>query len=178
VTEHTTLARPYAKAAFELAQQEGNLGAWSAMLDSLATAVSEPEVHALIGSPRVHAGQVVDVLLALGGEQLSAEARSLVHLMADAGRLALLPTVAALFEGMRADAEGRMEAQVVSARPLSQAQKRKISDALQGRFQREVKLRCRTDRSLIGGAVIHAGDLVIDGSVQGQLGRLAATLTR
>jgi F-type H+-transporting ATPase subunit delta len=177
MTEHTTIARPYAKAAFELAQRDEGLAAWSRTLDSLATVVSEPAVSTLIGNPRVDREQLVDLLLSCGGEPLQEEARSLVRVMAEAGRLPLLPAVAALFEVMRADAEGRMEAQVVSARPLSPAQKRKISDALKERFHREVKLRCKTDRSLIGGAVIHAGDLVIDGSVQGQLARLATALT-
>jgi F-type H+-transporting ATPase subunit delta len=178
MTEQTTIARPYAKAAFELAEREADLAGWSEILAALAAAVTHPDVAPLVGNPRVDQGQVVDLLLAMGGERFNKNAQSMLRLMADSARLQLLPRVAALFDALRAEAEGRMEAYVVSARPLTQAQKRKVAEALKMRFQREVKLRCKTERALIGGAVIHAGDLVIDGSVQGQLARLAAALTR
>ena len=151
---------------------------WTEVLGLLAEVVSHPELSRLIGSPRLSRDQLTDLVLKACGDRLDGEANNIVRLMGEAGRLALLPTVATLFEQLRAEAEGEMEAHVVSARPITQAQRRRISDALKARFGREVKLHCKTDRSLLGGAVIHAGDVVIDGSAQGQLARLTAALSR
>lgn len=151
---------------------------WAEALGLLAEVASHPDMARLIGSPRLSRQQLTDLVLNACGEKLDGEAVNIVRLMGEAGRLALLPTVATLFDQLRAEAEGEMEAHVVSARPITQAQRRHISDALKVRFGREVKLHCKTDRSLLGGAVIHAGDLVIDGSAHGQLARLRAALSR
>lgn len=174
--EKSTIARPYAKAVFDLARARGDLPQWSEILGILVTAVQQREVAGMIDDPRVTRERVVRTLLSIGGDRLSAQAQNLVRLLAEKDRLAVLPELRQLYEEMRAEAERTVEAEVVSAQPLTTEQQQKIIDMLRARLKREVDLRVRTDQSLLGGAVIHAGDLVIDGSARGQLARLAATL--
>ncbi|ROR34332.1 F0F1 ATP synthase subunit delta [Inmirania thermothiophila] len=176
MAELITVARPYARAVFELARERGELELWSRRLQDLAAVAATPEVAALVRSPRVGKERVYALLVELVGEQLGAEGRNLLRLLVENRRLALLPAIAEAYEALRMEAEGRVRAEVVSARPLEEAQAERIRAALERRLGRKVELGHRVDESLIGGAVIRAGDLVIDGSVRGRLQRLAAEL--
>jgi len=177
MAETTTAARPYAQAAFDVARAAGKLKNWSSFLSDAAALVSDPGVRGLIGNPRVVKAQLQGVILdALGGAP-DQQGKNFIALLTENRRLTLLPDIAALFETSRAEAEGTLRVQVTSATALSDEQRRLLAAALKKRFQREVELHCDTDKNLIGGAIIRAGDRVIDGSVRGKLQRLAQTLS-
>ncbi|MFZ1547808.1 MAG: F0F1 ATP synthase subunit delta, partial [Candidatus Nitrotoga sp.] len=169
MAEAITVARPYAQAAFDEARELGELKSWSDMLQSLAQVVINPEVRAIITSPRIIKSQLVDLMLALPGDKMSEIQQSFVKLLVEGQRLTLLPEIVMLFEVMRAEAEKNVDVIVTSAFDLSEAQKQKIAEALQKRMGREIRLSCETDRKLLGGVVIRAGDKVIDGSARTHL---------
>ncbi|MEW5756883.1 MAG: F0F1 ATP synthase subunit delta [Pseudomonadota bacterium] len=178
MAEKSTIARPYAKAVFELAKAEGKFGGWSDMLRALAAVAGDPAAQKVFRSPSVSKEQVVSLIADVLGNTLSADGLNLVKLLAENKRLALLPEIAAMFEQLRAEAEKTIDAEVISAFEVSAAEQQKIKAALKNRMGREVNLSVRIDPSLIGGAIIKAGDLSIDGSVAGKLQRLATTLSR
>lgn len=177
MAEQVTVARPYAQAVFELGSAQKDLGRWSAMLALLVEMVSVPEVWELIHSPRLSRGEIGELLIAIGGDKLTDEGRNLVRLLADNHRLDIAPELAGLFEHLRAEAEGAVAAEAISAQPLTQDQKSRIVAALKKKLGRDVSLTCTVDATVLGGAVIRAGDLVIDGSARGKLERLAAELS-
>jgi F-type H+-transporting ATPase subunit delta len=176
--ERTTLARPYAEAVFRLARERQNLAAWSETLKLAAAVAADPQMTRLIDNPRVPRARFVEFFLDVCGKKIDADGANLVRLLAENRRLALLPEIAALYEELRATAEARVEAEVVSAIEVSAAQLKTIAAALKKRLGREVTLATRLDPSLVGGIVIRAGDLVIDGSVRGKLQLLATHLTK
>jgi len=178
MTERTTLARPYAEAVYRLAHERKTLKAWSEMLQLVAAVAADPQVATLIDNPRVARERFVDFFLDICGKKLDADAANFIRLLSENHRLVLLPEIAALYETLRAQAEGRVEAEVVSATEVSAAQLKDIAAALKKRLGRDIDLSTRIDPALIGGIVIRAGDLVIDGSVQGKLRALATHLNR
>ena len=178
MAEKITIARPYAQAVFDIAQGQGKLAEWSQALELLTVVASDARVEQLLGNPHVSAEQLVTLVTDVCGKALSAEAVSLVRVLAENRRLGLLPELTALYEALRAEAEKTVQAEVTSAYPLTEEQKAGIAASLKRRLGREVQLTCTTDESLIGGAVIRAGDLVIDGSVTAHVSRLAAALAR
>lgn len=174
--ERSTLARPYAEAIFRLALERKALKAWSEMLQLAATVAADPQVAALIDNPRVTRERFVAFFLDVAGKKLDKDAANFIRLLSENHRLALLPEIASLYELLRAQAEGRVEAEVISASAVSDAQLKDIAAALKKRLGRDIDLSTRIDPALIGGIVIRAGDLVIDGSVQGKLRALATHL--
>lgn len=177
MAENATAARPYAQAAFDVARAAGKLKNWSGWLGAAAALVSDAKVRELIGNPRVAKAQVQGFMLdALGGAP-DQQAKNFIRLLTENRRLTLLPDIATLFEASRAEAEGTLRVQVTSATALSDEQQRTLAAALKKRFQREVALHCDMDKNLIGGAIIRAGDRVIDGSARGKLQRLAQVLS-
>jgi F-type H+-transporting ATPase subunit delta len=178
MSEITTIARPYARAVFEMARSTDSLAEWSSQLELLATIAATPEVAALIESPRLTRQERAETVARVAEGHIQPAATNLLRLLADNDRLSILPDVAAIYEHLRADAEGSVEAQVTSAYPLGQGEQDEIAAGLRKRLGREVRLVCEVDETLLGGALIHVGDLVIDGSVRGRLGRMAATLSR
>ncbi|OOG27873.1 F0F1 ATP synthase subunit delta [Thioalkalivibrio denitrificans] len=178
MSELTTLARPYAKAVFEAAQAAGNLAGWSDQLGFMAAVAHDPAMRVYLDNPRLTRESAAQTFISVCEGHIDGQGKNLVRMLADNGRIGLLPEIAALFEVMRAGAEGKVEAKVVSARPVADEQKAEIAAALRKRLGRDVELVCEIDENLIGGAVIRAGDLVIDGSMRGRLERLAASLSR
>lgn len=172
MAEAITIARPYAAAIFALAQEKGDLQIWSELLEVTAQCADNTEVQAILTSPAVSDEQAVDLLADVAGK-LPADARNFLLLLAENNRLLLLPEIATLFAQMRAEAEQMMTAEVITARALTDAQKTKIAAALKKRLGKQVTLTEQVDESLLGGAIIRAGDLVIDGSALGKLNRLA-----
>jgi F-type H+-transporting ATPase subunit delta len=173
MAEAITIARPYANAVFAIAQEKGELKAWSDLLVVLGQCALEPEMQSIITSPAVSDEQVVTLLAEIAGDAMTADAQHFLSLLAENDRLLLLPEITVLFEELRAEAEKTMVADVISAKALSAEQKDKISAALKQRLGRDVTLNASVDESLLGGAIIQAGDLVIDGSALGKLNRLA-----
>ena len=178
MAEKNTIARPYAQAAFEIAQADNDLQGWSDMLKLLASVVSDDLMQSVISNASIEIDKVVDILLGVCGDQLNDKGKNFVKVLAESRRLTVLPEIAALYEAQRAEAEKTIEAEVASAFPLSEAQQQQIAAALKKRLGREVNLVARTDESIVGGAIVRAGDLVIDGSITGQLDKLAANLMR
>lgn len=176
MAEITTVARPYAKAAFQYAQAKSQLGAWSEMLGLLAGVVSDADFHALLVKPELSAGEQADVLLKVCGDKLNADVSNFVRQLAGNKRLDALPAISALFDTLRAEAEGALDVDVTAAYALDERQQQALAATLSRKLSRQVNLSCQVDAGLIGGALIRAGDLVIDASVRGKLGKLGATL--
>jgi F-type H+-transporting ATPase subunit delta len=177
MAEAITVARPYAQAAFLFANEHHTLKDWSAMLSLLATIADDAGMSELLDSPHLTETQLADLFIQVAGEGINEKCANFVRELAANGRLKLLPEIAALFEIQRRDAEGTVQAELVTAYPASEAQQAEIIASLRKRLGREVELSCSTDSDLLGGAIIRAGDLVIDGSVRGKLERLGVALT-
>ncbi|HEX6636562.1 MAG TPA: F0F1 ATP synthase subunit delta [Steroidobacteraceae bacterium] len=177
MSERLTIARPYAKAIFALARQNNRLADTAAGLVLGAEVVSDPTVHALLGSPHVTAAQLSELVNGVVGSKLDENARDFITLLAQNRRLGFLPEIAALFEQMKAEVENAVDVEVTSATALSADQESRYAAALQKKLGRAVRLRTKVDQTLLGGAVLKAGDLVIDGSIKGRLDRLATELT-
>jgi F-type H+-transporting ATPase subunit delta len=169
-----TLARPYARAAFALAREHDQLSQWSMRLGFSAQIAMDPRVQALLGHPKLTAEEAVELLLPPGMQD--AVFGQFLAVLADNGRLSLLPDIAALFAQLRAEAEHVVKATVTSATPLDAAELAKLHDALKRRFGSEVEITTAVNPELIGGAVIDAGDVVIDGSLRNKLARLESAL--
>lgn len=176
MAELSTLARPYAKAVFELARDEGKLAEWSALLAGLAAAVRDKQVAAAIGHPAVGRGQLADVLVQVMGGKVSEHGRNLLKLLSEYSRLKLAPMLAEQFEALRAEHEKRVDVEIVSAAPVEAAQQQALVAAIRRKLNRDVNVEWKTDPSLIAGAQIRAGDTVIDGSISGELARLRQIL--
>ena len=173
MSQALTLARPYARAAFMIARDAGALAAWSQALGFAARVAADPQATALLGHPALTRAQAVGLL---APDDASPEFRDFLALLADNRRLALLPEIAGLYEEQRAEAERVVRARVTSAAALPADELEGIKAALRKRFGREVEIEEAIDESLIGGAVIAAGDVVIDGSLRGKLARLQSAL--
>ena len=174
MAERITIARPYAKAVFQLAQGQQRLPQWSEVLRVAASIVVDPRVNALLDNPGVAVEQLADLVTGVGGASFDEQARNFIATLAVNRRLGFLPEIAARYEQLRADAERTVDVTVTSAVELSAAQQTRYTDALARRLGRQVRLRCQTDPTLLGGAVVRADDLVIDGSVRAGLSQLAA----
>lgn len=177
MAELATIARPYARAAFEYAQAQGKLSQWSESLSVAAAVVADPAVTSLLDHPRVGATQLIELIADIAGSRLDTATRNFIATLAENRRLELLPQIALMYEALRAAAESRADVEVVSAAPLDQLQQQRLIAALKKRLQRDVQLHCTVDPSLIGGAIVRCGDLVIDGSVKVRLARLAVEVT-
>mgnify|MGYP001764953025 CR=1 FL=1 len=173
MSQAITLARPYARALFLLAKEAGQLKDVSEALGFSAHASVVPAVADLIGNPRASNAQLLDLV---SHPEATAVMRNFLSVLAENGRLGILPDVSALFEQLRAESEHVVKANITSAAALSEAELRQLTDALKKRFGREVEVQASVDASLIGGAVIDTGDVVIDGSIRNKLSRLNASL--
>ena len=176
MSETLTLARPYARAAFETAAKANALAAWSQKLGFAAQLISDARVGALVGNPRLGNAELTGLLLP-PNETVDSPFTGFLELLVENRRATLLPDIAALFEELKRDAERVLKVTVRSATPLPAEQVDTIKAALKKRFGREIELEQKLDPSVIGGAVIDAGDVVIDGSVRGRLARLESALT-
>jgi F-type H+-transporting ATPase subunit delta len=174
--DSTTIARPYAEAAFAVAQEKKALEAWSDALGNLAAIVEDPQIADQVGNPNVSAETLRDILFGVVGEGLSNEMQGLVRLLADNKRLIVLPDIARLFNQMKTAAEGLRHVEIVSAFAVSAAEQQELTAALKAHFGSEVELSVERDPRLIGGIVVRAGDVVIDGSVRGKLDQLSNEL--
>jgi F-type H+-transporting ATPase subunit delta len=177
MADNSTIARPYAKAAFEEARERGRLGPWADALRTAAAVVADPRVEDLLGNPRVTPQELAALVIGIAGPGLDEEGRNFVNVLADNRRLAALPQISADFDELKSEAEGVIDVTVTSAAPLDDSQRGELAKALERRLRRSVRLQCATDPALIGGAVLRAGDMVIDGSLRAKLERIAYELT-
>lgn len=171
-----TLARPYAKAAFQVALADNALASWSSMLAVSATVSRAEQVRALLISPHLSTAQQAGAVIDVCGDALNEKGRNFISLLAENKRLALLPEIAALFEALKAQQEKSVDVQVTSAFDLAPATIESLATALRKRLEREIRITSHVDATLIGGVIIKAGDLVIDSSVRGKLNQLAEAM--
>lgn len=176
MAELSTLARPYAKAAFEYAMDKGALAAWAEQLATCAAIVSEDRVSTVLDNPALTAESQAKALNDLCGDATGDEVKNFVSILASNKRLGLLPEIVAQFELFKANQEKSVDVEVVSAFELGDALSEKLAGVLRTKLEREVKVSTSTDESLLGGVLIRAGDMVIDGSVRGRLNKLAEAM--
>ena len=174
----TTLSRPYARAAFELAQKQGSLARWQDMLGLASELASDAQVAAVLHSPLVPPGEVVKLLADAARDRFDETFTAFLGVLGANRRLPLLPEIRRLFLRLKQDAEKRLQVRVVSAVPLNPDQAQRMSEALARRFGRAIELEREVDAQVLGGAVIYAGDEVIDGSLRGRLQKLGAALVQ
>jgi F-type H+-transporting ATPase subunit delta len=177
MAEKTTIARPYAKAAFQEAQSDKGLGRWSETLRAAATAVRDPRVHELLGNPSVSGEDLAQFIMGVTGAPLDEHGQNFFRMLAENHRLGYLPEISTLFDEYKDEAESVIDVTVTSAAPIDAAQQQALAKALERKLKRTVRLHCDTDSTLIGGAVLRAGDTVIDGSLLSRLKRIAFELT-
>lgn len=175
MSELTTIARPYAKAAFDFAVEAGAVESWQEML-VFAAEVAQNETMTTFLSGGASVEQAQDLFIKVCDEQLNSQGQNLIKVMAENERLLVLPQVSEQFGELKAEYEKEITADVTSAVELTADQQANISAALEKRLARKVKLNCVVDANVVSGLIIKAGDMVIDGSVKGKLSRLATTM--
>lgn len=176
MAELATLSRPYANAVFGIAQDSNRLEAWSQTLSTLVAASGDATVQTMLSSPDLAAQDKANQLAQLCGDEITSDAGAFLQSLAEHDRLPLLAEVREQFEELRAEQEQTLDVEVVSAFDLTPAQSDALQASLQKKYGKDVSITSRTDSNLIGGAVIRAGDIVIDGSVKGRLTKLVDTL--
>ena len=176
MSDLTKFARPYAKAAFQLARDGGRLAEWSDMLQISSQIAADDVVAGAISSPHVSTQQAADLFLTAGAKQFDEQFENMLGVLAENGRLSILPEIFSMYDQLRQEEEKRLSVRVVSAIALTDEQQERMSAALSSRFDRKINLESEIDTSMMGGAIIYAGDTVIDGSVRGRLQKLATRL--
>jgi len=176
VAELTTIARPYAEAAFRIARDANALPVWSQMLRFVSDVVADPQVAAALDNPKLTAPDKAALLLSIGGERLDATGRNFVRVLVEADRVAVLPQIRELFEALKNDADGVAKARIESAFPLSDGELSELVVALEKRFGKKIEATVSVDPALMGGARITVGDAVIDGTIEAQLAAMATQL--
>jgi len=185
MADNNTIARPYAQAVFELAQENDDLAGWSASLDVARQLLSDGQVVTYLGDPEFSDAQRLEFLCGLfakaGADKLDGNDKrgsNFLKLLLEYRRIVVLPEIATHFEVLKAETENMVDVTVTSASPISKAQHDTIAKALHERLGRDVNIETRIDETLIGGAVIRAGDVVIDGSLRARLDGLANALIK
>jgi F-type H+-transporting ATPase subunit delta len=176
MAEPSTIARPYAEAAFRLADAAGTLPKWSEMLGALGLAAQDARVRTAVAQPGLSDAQAAGILIGVLSGRLNAEAENFLRVLAENGRLELLPEIRSQFEALKDEREGVLEAEVQSAFELSQAQVADLVQRLEKKTGRKIRTKVQVDKSLIAGVRVVLGDQVIDGSARAQLGALEAAL--
>ena len=170
-----SLARPYARAAFEMARASSSLGEWAGKIAFAAQVAADPRVTSLFGDPRISQADLA-ALVTPEGEGADSPFAGFVRVLSENGRLPVLPEIGALYEELKHEAERVLKVSVRSATAMDSTETGKLKDALKRRFGRDIEIEQSVDASMLGGAIIDAGEVVIDGSVRGRLARLSQAL--
>jgi len=176
MAELNTVARPYTKAAFEFAAAQGNLDQWSQMLKDTAAVVSDNTVAGVLSNPALTSEQKAEILSDLLGDQVSDEGKNFIAVLAENRRLPLLPVISAQFEQAKANQLKSVDIELTTAFDLEDEQQQKLTQALSAKLGRDVNITPLVDNSIIGGVVVRADDLVIDGSVRARIAKLAEAM--
>ncbi|WP_096086637.1 F0F1 ATP synthase subunit delta [Agaribacterium haliotis] len=177
MAELTTLARPYAKAAFESALQDGALGNWSEALVLLAAVSAEETVAEAIASPQHTADEKAEAMIYICADKLNDKQQNFIKILAENDRLALAPEISTLFELFKANQEQSVDVNIETAFELTEAQLSALHAGLKKHLAREVELSTSVNSDLLGGVFIRAGDTVIDDSIRGRLNKLAGAMS-
>ncbi len=178
MAELATIARPYAEAAFTLAKQRGELAEWSAMLSLMVSVYGDPVFQSAIGAPSVTSDDIERLMLAICGERIDGNARNFIQLLIENGRLSTIREVHKLYERLKSEDEGVVDAHIASAYPLQDQQLEKIVTLLAKRYSKKISPTVNVDEDLIGGIKVQVGDKVWDASVRGRLQEMAVALTK
>jgi F-type H+-transporting ATPase subunit delta len=183
MSDFETVARPYSRAIFELASEQGDLQFWSDVLQLGASLAEDEGLRTLVGSPSVLESDLAELVISVmsavkDGPKMNQEVKNLVALLAENERLLALPEISTGYETFKQEAEGSIEVEVTSARKLTAKQEQDIAKNMKARLGKEVSITAEVDESLIAGAIIKAGDLVIDGSALGKLNKLTTQLNK
>ncbi|MGB0361336.1 MAG: F0F1 ATP synthase subunit delta [Endozoicomonas sp.] len=171
--ELTTCARPYAKAAFEFARDESLLAHWSEMLTLCASVTVYQKMVDALSNPELNGTQQADIIIGICQNSLDKSFENYLRVLSEHRRLKLLPEIAVLYAQMRAEEERSQKVHVTSAYPLNPEQYKKLAEKMATRLRRSVEIETEIDSSIIGGVIIKAGDMVIDGSLRARLNKLA-----
>jgi F-type H+-transporting ATPase subunit delta len=178
MAELVTIARPYAEAVFALAKERGELRRWSDMLGLAAGVFQDEQMQAAIANPKLTTDDIEKLMLAICGDRIDGAARNLIQVLSHNGRLAVLPEIRELFELLKSEDEGLVEARISSAYPLDSAQLDSVVSLLSRRYGKNISPSVSVDPELIGGVRVQVGDKVWDASVRGRLQGMAAALTK
>ncbi|SER29020.1 F-type H+-transporting ATPase subunit delta [Nitrosomonas sp. Nm51] len=176
MAEAVTVARPYAEAVFKLAVANNNLTEWSGMLRDAADISQHEQIKALIGNPVVSAKQLGELLLEIGKSKFNQEGRNFLLMLAENSRIGVLPQISQLFEHLKSQHEGMLEATVVSAFEMDGGQLKKLTASLERKFNRKIDAKVQVDQALIGGVIVEVGDEIFDASIRGKLQAMASAL--
>jgi F-type H+-transporting ATPase subunit delta len=174
MSDLTTIARPYAKAAFEFSVAKGNLDSWSEMLTFAAQVASNEQMIDLLNKS-IAAEKLAEIFISVC-EQFDEQGKNFIKVLAQNGRLIALPEICAEFFALRKEHDKVIDVEVTSAVELTESQRSAISRKLELRLERNVTLNCSVDATLLSGVIIRAGDLIIDNSTRGRLDRLSNAL--
>lgn len=176
MAEAVTIARPYAVAVYRLAKEKSALAKWSEMLGFASTVSIDAQMRALIEDPKLASADIERLFLLVCGDKLDVSGQNLIKLLVEYGRLALMPEITMIYEELKAQEEGTLDAEITAAAKLDDAQIKTLVSQLQARFGKKVETTVKVDPDIIGGIKIVVGDTVIDASVRGRLQELAYTL--
>lgn len=176
MAEAITVARPYAEAVFKLAVAKNNLNEWSEMLQEAAEIAQNDQVEVLIGNPTVSAKQLGDLLVDIGKTKFNTECRNFLSMLAENDRVSVLPEISRSFEQLKAQHEGVLEANIVSAFEMDEEQLKKLVADLERKFKRKIEAKVQVDSELIGGVKVEVGDEIFDASIRGKLEAMANAL--
>jgi len=176
MAEAVTIARPYAVAVFRLAKEKNALAKWSEMLGLASAVAADAQMHALIEDPKLASADLERLFISICGDRLDVPGINLIKLLVEYDRLALLPEIASIYEDLKAQDEGTLDAEITAATKLDDKQVKTLVSQLQVKFGKKVEAHVKVDPEIIGGIKIVVGDTVIDASVRGRLQELAYTL--
>ncbi len=176
MAELSTLARPYAKAAFQAAVDTGALQAWSDMLVIASEVTLNEDMAKVLSHPGLTGQQQAQTLIDVCGDKLNESVQNLINVLAENKRISLLPQILEQFEHLKAELEKAVDVEIISAFEVSDESKQKLTDALKAKLAKDVRVTTTVDSTLVGGAIIRAGDMVIDGTVRGKLAKLAEAM--
>lgn len=177
MAELSTIARPYAVAAYKLGREQKTLGKWSEMLSFAAAVANDVQIKAYIQDPKVVSSNLQATFLKACGDNLNENGQNLVKVLVEYGRLSILPEIYSAFEALKAQDEGTLDAEIIAAAKISAADTKDLVKRLEAKFGKKIEASVSVDPEIIGGIKIIVGDTVIDASVKGQLQNLAYTLT-
>lgn len=176
MAEISTIARPYAVAAYRLAKEQKALAKWSEMLGFASAVAQDAQMKALIDDPKMLSADLERTFLKVCGDKLNEAGQNLIKILVEYGRLSLLPNVASAFEALKAAEEGVLEAEIITAAKVKDTEIKKLVKSLEAKFGKTIEASVTVDPEIIGGVKVLVGDTVIDASVHGQLQNLAYTL--
>lgn len=177
MAEISTIARPYAVAAYKLGRDQKALGKWSEMLGFAAAVANDAQIKAYIQDPKVVSSELLATFLKVCGDNLNENGQNLIKVLVEYGRLSILPEIYSAFEALKAQDEGTLDAEIIAAAKISAADTKDLVKRLEAKFGKKIEATVSVDPEIIGGIKIIVGDTVIDASVKGQLQNLAYSLT-